>query len=214
MRVTKTQAAATVNTGLAQTMKLVIAVVFVCTIALLNITQRPALQPATVNVTEQAEALAPATEPQQATETAQDAPADATPQPKPFDAKDPTTWPKCAADEIVRADNGQCSKAATPVQTATAAPTAPAVTGNDAKAFIYEHESGNSPCKINGGAIDCNYTGSRACGLGQALPCSKLTAVCSLADYACQDAWFTNYMQQRYGTWENARAFWLANRWW
>lgn len=112
MRVTKTQAAATVNTGLAQTMKLVIAVVFVCTIALLNITQRPALQPATVNVTEQAEALAPATEPQQATETAQDAPADATPQPKPFDAKDPTTWPKCAADEIVRADNGQCSKAA------------------------------------------------------------------------------------------------------
>lgn len=75
---------------------------------------------------------------------------------------------------------------------------------DEAKAFIYSHESGNNPGSIN--------SGSGACGLGQALPCSKLP--CSLSDYACQDAWFTNYMKERYGTWNNARAFWIANNWW
>lgn len=83
-----------------------------------------------------------------------------------------------------------------------------------AKAFIYSHESGNAPCKINGGAVDCNYNGNRACGLGQALPCQKLTVNCSLADYACQDVWFTNYMKGHYGTWSNAVAFWNSHRWW
>lgn len=82
------------------------------------------------------------------------------------------------------------------------------------KAFIYEHESGNMPCKINGGRIDCSYNGPLACGLGQSLPCSKLTSVCSLSDYACQDNWFTNYMLERYGSWAKAAAFWRANAWW
>ena len=85
---------------------------------------------------------------------------------------------------------------------------------SDAKAFIYSHESGNVACKINGGAIDCGYQGEKACGLGQALPCSKLRAVCSLSDYACQDNFFTQYMQGRYGTWENAVAFWNSHQWW
>lgn len=67
------------------------------------------------------------------------------------------------------------------------------------------HESGNNPGSIN--------KSSGACGLGQALPCSKLP--CSLSDYACQDSWFTNnYMIPRYGTWANAKAFWLQNHWW
>ena len=73
-----------------------------------------------------------------------------------------------------------------------------------AKAFIYEHESGNNPGAIN--------ASSGACGLGQALPCSKMP--CSLSDYACQDNFFTQYMQSRYGTWENAVAFWQSHRWW
>lgn len=77
--------------------------------------------------------------------------------------------------------------------------TPPPVVGNAAKDFIYSHESGNNPGSIN--------PTSGACGIGQALPCSKLP--CSLADYACQDAWFTNvYMIPRYGTWEAAAAFW------
>ena len=73
----------------------------------------------------------------------------------------------------------------------------------DAKAFIYQKESGNNPAAVN--SIGCR-------GLGQACPGSKLP--CSNSDYACQDAWFTNYMLQRYGSWEKAKAFWLANHWW
>lgn len=83
------------------------------------------------------------------------------------------------------------------------APT-PVSDSSDAKMFIYNKESGNNPNSIN--------RSSGACGLGQALPCSKMG--CSLGDYACQDAFFTKYMQSRYGTWENAKAFWLSHHWW
>ena len=82
----------------------------------------------------------------------------------------------------------------------------------DAKMFIYYHESGNVPCKINGGAIDCNYLGERACGLGQAYPCSKLRAVCNLSDRSCQETYWTGYMFSRYGTWKKAKAHWLAEQ--
>lgn len=82
----------------------------------------------------------------------------------------------------------------TPVQTTNT---------SDAKAFIYQKESGNNPAAVN--SIGCR-------GLGQACPGSKLP--CSNSDYACQDAWFTNYAIQRYGSWENAKAFWLVNHWW
>lgn len=68
--------------------------------------------------------------------------------------------------------------------------------------FIYMHESGNNPAAVNS-------SGCR--GLGQACPGSKLP--CG-ADYACQDAFFTNYMLNRYGSWENAKAFWLSHNWW
>lgn len=84
------------------------------------------------------------------------------------------------------------------------APPAPALPLGDAKLFIYSHESGNNPGAIN--------RSSGACGLGQALPCSKMP--CSLSDYACQDVFFTGYMQQRYGSWDNAMAFWQLRGWW
>jgi len=74
---------------------------------------------------------------------------------------------------------------------------------NQAKAFIYQKESGNNPAAVN--SIGCR-------GLGQACPGSKLP--CSNSDYACQDAWFTNYAMQRYGSWEKAYQFWIANNWW
>lgn len=73
---------------------------------------------------------------------------------------------------------------------------------DQAKAYIYSHESGNSPTAVN--SIGCR-------GLGQACPGSKLP--CG-DDYACQDAYFTQYMLSRYGTWANAQAFWQANHWW
>lgn len=72
------------------------------------------------------------------------------------------------------------------------------------KACIYMKESGNNPAAI--------YKSSGACGIGQAWPCSKLP--CTLSDYACQDAWFTNYAITRYGSWDAAWSFWQANHYW
>lgn len=73
---------------------------------------------------------------------------------------------------------------------------------NDYKLFIYMKESGNNPAAVNS-------TGCR--GLGQACPGSKLP--CG-NDYACQDAYFTNYAISRYGSWYNAYLFWLSHNWW
>lgn len=77
-----------------------------------------------------------------------------------------------------------------------------AATCGDAKSCIYMKESGNNPNAVN--SIGCR-------GIGQACPGSKLP--CD-ADYACQDAYFTNYAMTRYGSWENAWAFWEKNSWW
>lgn len=78
---------------------------------------------------------------------------------------------------------------------------------NEAMQFIFAHESSNNPHAIN--------ASSGACGLGQALPCSKLLNACgSLDNVQCQIDWFTQYAVARYGSWSNAAAFWQANRWW
>lgn len=81
----------------------------------------------------------------------------------------------------------------------------------DAKSFIYNKESSNNPASVNsGGCI----------GLGQACPAGAKPALLLACpnwqtDYTCQDNFFTNvYMKNRYGTWENAKAFWLRNGWW
>lgn len=69
-----------------------------------------------------------------------------------------------------------------------------------AKAFMYCHESGNDPTARNAGGC---Y------GLGQ--DCNGILEARCGADYACQDAYFSNeYMPRRYGTWEKAKAHWLA----
>lgn len=68
--------------------------------------------------------------------------------------------------------------------------------------YIYMRESG---CNVNA----VNPGGCR--GIGQACPGSKLP--CG-ADYACQNAWFTNYANAVYGGWEGAYNFWIANHWW
>lgn len=71
------------------------------------------------------------------------------------------------------------------------------------KAFIYGKESGNDPTAHN-------PDGCR--GLGQACPGSKLP--CSDTDYACQDAWFTGYMLDRYHSWYNAYIYWIGHNSW
>jgi hypothetical protein len=70
---------------------------------------------------------------------------------------------------------------------------------NTAKDFIYCHESGNVADKSNG---------SGCYGLGQ--DCNGIVRSKCGPDYACQDEYFTEYMQHRYGSWEAAKAFWLS----
>lgn len=79
---------------------------------------------------------------------------------------------------------------------------------SDPKIFIYLKESGNNPASIN------KHSG--ACGLGQSLPCSKLSNVCPdwPINYECQDRFFTAYMMARYKTWEAAYQFWQKSHWW
>lgn len=61
---------------------------------------------------------------------------------------------------------------------------------------------------FNPGAI--NPT-SGACGLGQALPCSKMK--CELSDVDCQIRWVESYVKNRYGTFEEAVKFHNENNW-
>lgn len=82
----------------------------------------------------------------------------------------------------------------------------PATSGNcgdnQYKQYIYMKESGCRTTAVN--SIGCR-------GIGQACPGSKLP--CG-DDFACQDAWFSNYAIQRYGSWEAAYNFWINNHWW
>lgn len=70
--------------------------------------------------------------------------------------------------------------------------------------YIYMHESGCRTHNPNG--LGCD-------GIGQACPASKVIGPCGY-DYACQNAWFTNYAIGRYGSWAGAYQFWVANHWW
>lgn len=93
-----------------------------------------------------------------------------------------------------------------PIQTASNAPSGPSIVAgcgdNFYANYIYMHES---DCNLNA----VNSQGCR--GIGQACPGSKLP--CG-ADYACQNAFFTRYAMDRYGSWEGAYNFWINNHWW
>ena len=75
-------------------------------------------------------------------------------------------------------------------------------TGNPYKDYIYYKESGCRTTAVN--SLGCR-------GIAQACPGTKLP--CG-DDFACQDAWFSNYAITRYGSWENAYNFWVRNNWW
>lgn len=100
----------------------------------------------------------------------------------------------------------EASRKATATQKANASAIKPVGgkcnTGNPYKDFIYYKESTCNPGSVN--SIGCR-------GIGQACPGTKLP--CG-NDFACQDAWFSNYAIQRYGSWEAAYNFWLRNNWW
>lgn len=92
--------------------------------------------------------------------------------------------------EVVSPPTVEQTAAATPLTTDAEA---------EAKAFIYHKESSNNPAAENylgcyGLGQDCNGIVKNKCG----------------ADYHCQDAFFTDYMLRRYGTWQTAKSHWLA----
>jgi hypothetical protein len=62
-------------------------------------------------------------------------------------------------------------------------------------------ESGCNPNAVN--------RRSGACGIPQALPCSKL----GTSNPVEQIRWMQNYIVRRYGSWAGAVAFWNANHW-
>jgi len=126
MRVQQTARGSGSNNGLANIMKLIIALVFTATLALLNITARPQPKPVVVHLEEKVSAQASSSQDEKADhDTKRNEDLD-----KPvFNAKDASTWPKCEAGQIVRADNGKCAKAATPPATASVAPSG-AVSGS------------------------------------------------------------------------------------
>lgn len=69
--------------------------------------------------------------------------------------------------------------------------------------FMVSKESGWNPNAIN--------KSSGACGLAQALPCSKVPG----NPYNPIDSlnWMNSYVNGRYGGWAGAYNFWIANRW-
>jgi hypothetical protein len=76
-------------------------------------------------------------------------------------------------------------------------------TGDPNLDYIVQHESSGNPFAINS---------IGACGLFQALPCSKLG--CDLSDIQCQIDWGRQYAVNRYGSTYQAMLFWQSNRWW
>jgi type II secretory pathway pseudopilin PulG len=70
--------------------------------------------------------------------------------------------------------------------------------------YIVSHESGWNPNATN--------ASSRACGLVQALPCSKVPG--GGYDPVANLQWANGYAVGRYGSWANAHAFWVSNSWW
>jgi len=60
--------------------------------------------------------------------------------------------------------------------------------------YLIGKESGCNPYSVN--------RSSGACGVGQALPCSKTG--CEMGDGACQTRWMNSYVLGRYGSWQAA----------
>lgn len=90
-----------------------------------------------------------------------------------------------------------------PTVSAHAAPTG-VWTSNAARNQIIRNESGGNPNAVN--------PSSGTTGLYQCMP--SVHACPALGDVSGQHAWGQQYMAGRYGTWENALAFWNSNNWW
>lgn len=75
------------------------------------------------------------------------------------------------------------------------------VTDTANASWLINKESGCNPGAVN--------KSSGACGIPQALPCSKL----GTSDPVAQIRWMQDYVVRRYGSWANAVAFHQRNNW-
>ena len=129
----------------------------------------------------------------------------ATPPPTPVPAPQPVDRPP-----VVRrvAALPSAPPAAQPAPNNLAAEIASRITAergaSEAEALLYiaERESG-----VN---LNSYNTSSGACGIWQALPCSKMGGM----DFEHQYNWVRGYALGRYGSYVNAKAFWLSHHWW
>ena len=71
--------------------------------------------------------------------------------------------------------------------------------------WLIGKESGCNPGAVN--------RSSGACGIPQALPCSKLKCPLDASGAVCQIKWMENYVMGRYGSWAKARAFHASRGW-
>lgn len=83
--------------------------------------------------------------------------------------------------------------------------------------FIVSHEDHSwEPCKVQGGAIDCTYSGGMGYGLVQATPGSKMASAGSdwRTNPITQLKWASGYAVGRYGSWQAAYNYWVAHNNW
>lgn len=71
--------------------------------------------------------------------------------------------------------------------------------------WLIGKESGCNPGAVN--------RSSGACGIPQALPCSKLPCPLDATGAVCQLNWMEDYVARRYGSWAKARAFHASRGW-
>lgn len=72
--------------------------------------------------------------------------------------------------------------------------------------WIVTRESGWKPCAYNPGRNDCNANPSTACGLVQQYPCHKIPG--DWRDPVAALKWQYNYVNERYGGYAQAVAYW------
>lgn len=129
-----------------------------------------------------------------------------------------------AAQEALRLQ--QLAAAQQQAQAALATSQSPISASSDIKQYARNQICANFGCEhwsafdyivYNESRWDINATNSSsgACGLGQALPCSKMASFG--ADYRTngnvQIDWTINYIKTRYGTPNGAKNFWATNHW-
>lgn len=82
--------------------------------------------------------------------------------------------------------------------------------------YIVGREGGWEPCKVQGGAINCAYSGSMGYGIVQATPGGKMASAGGdwRTNPITQLKWATGYATGRYGSWKGAYDHWLSSHNW